>query len=111
MSEEPTVPLGLLRRYLAFHGWQRPERVTAGAFDGDAFADAFFRARAVGPRNFDLYVLSEPGLEDVELLLPRDIAAPEAGGKLAAAIDTLSQLKARIGFRSSLMCGPSASMS
>ncbi len=67
----------------------------AGALDESAFADGFFRARAVGPRNFDLYVLAEPGLEDVELLLPRDIAAPEAVRKLAAAIDTLSQLEGK----------------
>jgi hypothetical protein len=97
MNEEITVPLGLLRRYLSFRGWRQPTRVaTAGsALDGDTYADVFFRERAKGQRNVDLYVLSEEGQEDLELAVPRTLETHDAGRRLEGAIETLSQLEGR----------------
>jgi hypothetical protein len=97
MSDEITVPLGLLRRYLAFRGWRRPDRVaTEGvALAGGAYADVFFRERSAGQRNADLYVLSEDGLEDIELVVPHALGSGEATRRLEGAIETLSQLEGR----------------
>lgn len=97
MSDELTVPLALLRRYLMFHGWQRSEHVPSadGAFDAPSFANAFFRGRSNGQRNIDLYVLSEPGLDDVELVVPQTLGSNESVRRLKGAIETLSQLEGK----------------
>jgi hypothetical protein len=97
MTEELTVPLGLLRRYLIFHGWKMPELVmSAGSrLDGDSYAERFFRERAVGTRNVDLYVLSEPGEEKIELAVPRLLDTKETFRRLDGALETLSQLEGR----------------
>jgi len=76
MSDEFTVPLPLLRRYLMFHGWQPAKQAvsTLDAFGAKSFANAFFQGRSGGQRNVDLYVLSGPGLNDVELVVPQTVA-------------------------------------
>ena len=98
MSDELTVPLGLLRRYLTFHGWRQSEHsaVTGGArFEGRPGADTFFRGRSSGQRNVDLYVLSEPGLADIELVVPQTLGTSEAARRLEGAIETLSKMQGR----------------
>ena len=103
MSPEPfkiadLVTLGLLRRYLAAHGWRLAEspRLTPAAPDvaetGTA-ARAFFYNRSTGKRNVDVYVLSEPGVDDVELVVPQDRNGSDFDRRLQGAIVTLSQLE------------------
>jgi hypothetical protein len=97
MTEEITVPLGLLRRYLVVRGWRQTTLAMAAgtALDGDSYADRFFRERAVGARNVDLFVLDEPGEERVELAVPRLLDTRETYRRLLGALDTLSQLEGR----------------
>lgn len=95
MSEETTVPLGLLRRYLAFHGWREAERPSGQVIVGTSYADTFFRERASGRRNVDIYLLTEPGLDDVELAVPRAVETSESRRRLSDVIETLSQLEGR----------------
>jgi hypothetical protein len=96
MSDELTVPLGLLRRYLAYHGWRRPAYIAARAkVEGHSYAATFFRERAGGQPNVDLYVHIEPGLEDIELVVPRALGTSEAVRRLEGTIDTLSQMEGR----------------
>lgn len=97
MSDQLTVPLGLLRRYLTFHGWRRSEHVaaTGAALEGHSYADTFFRERSNGQRNVDVYILREEGLEDIELAVPRTLESRDAARRVAGAIETLSQLEAR----------------
>ncbi len=95
MSGETTVPLGLLRRYLAFHGWRMPERPSGHPIAGTSYADVFFRERASGRRNVDIYILTEQGLDDIELAVPRAIETAESMRRLDGVIETLSQLEGR----------------
>ncbi len=97
MTEELTVPLGLLRRYLEFNGW-RPEAAAVAAdqpLHGDSYADQFFRGRASGKRNVQLYVSSAPGLENVELVVPTSVETSETVKRLDGALETLSQVEGR----------------
>src|SRR5579863_174954 len=95
MREEFTVPLGLLRRYLAFHGWKKAERVAAagGILDENSLAAAYFRERAGGRSNVDLYVLSDPDVDEIEMAVPREMGTREAVRRLEGAINTLSQVE------------------
>jgi hypothetical protein len=43
----------------------------------------------------ELYVLSEPGTDDIELILPRHSEGAEYEGRLQGAVTTLSQLEER----------------
>jgi len=97
MSDELTVPLGLLRRYLAFRGWQRPVHAAhaSGPVEDHSYADTFFRGRSGGQRSVDLYVLSEAGFDDVELIVPRSLSSNDSAKRLEGAIETLSQLEGR----------------
>lgn len=96
MTEELTVPLGLLRRYLAFHGWRPEAAVTSEAeLRGDSYADQFFRARSTGKRNVELYVSTEPGLQDIELVVPTSVETAETMKRLDGALETLSQVEGR----------------
>ncbi len=72
-SDPEAVPLGLLRRYLMAHGWRRPT-VVARDLSGEqsAITRAFLQGRTGGKRDFDRLILSEKGLEDIEIILPRD---------------------------------------
>lgn len=101
MSDELTVPLGLLRRYLAFHGWRRPEHVAAsgGLLEGNSLVATFFRERSKGTRNADLYVLSDPDAEDVEMVVPHTLGSKESLRRLQGLINTLAQLENRDRFQ------------
>jgi hypothetical protein len=64
-------------------------------FEGRSGADTFFRGRSGGQRNVDLFVLSEPGLADIELVVPQTLGTSEAARRLDGAIETLSQMQGR----------------
>jgi hypothetical protein len=90
------VTLDLLRRYLTAHGWRsgaplQPPDISNIEVSADALA--FFRSRSTGKRNADVYILSEPGQDDIELILPQDHAASDFDRRLQGAIETLSQLE------------------
>lgn len=53
----------------------------------------YFRDRAVGKRNFDVYVLSQPEDEEIELVIPRDSESSDFERRLRDAITTLSQVE------------------
>jgi hypothetical protein len=97
MSEEITVPLGLLRRYLAFHVWKPQQRVAAAGtiLEEHSFAAAFFRERSTGRRNADIYVLAESGLDDIEIVVPRTLDTHQALRRLEGIINTLSQVEGK----------------
>ena len=96
---QDTVPLPLLRRYLTARGW----RLTEGSgpispiLHPQASAEtpdrAFFESRSSGKRSFDIYVLSEPGLEDVELVVPKGPNSKDFGRRLQGAVLILSQIE------------------
>lgn len=67
----PHIPIGLVRRYLAATGW---------------------RSVQVARSDVELYVLSEPGAPDLEILLPRVIFG-EADGRVAAALRTIADVQ------------------
>ena len=104
MSSEPKripeiVPLGLLRRYLIARGWRLvesqgpPHAPTLISASASTAARTFFRDRSSGKRNVDLYVLSEPGLDDIELIVPHDHDGSDFDRRLEGAIVTLSQVE------------------
>src|SRR5689334_13181135 len=94
------VPLGLLRQYLTSQGWhladvrgtslptQSPSARASNLPDA-----SFFQSRSVGSRNVDVFVLSEPGLEDIELIVPRDSNGSDFERRLQGVISTLSQVE------------------
>ena len=65
------VSLGLLRRYLAARGWRSVDGdipTSAHVAEISTFPDAqFFRSRATGQRNVDVFRLSESGYDDMSL--------------------------------------------
>lgn len=91
------VPVGLLRRYLTAHGWQLADpRRSQDRFDIEAKVSTiprFFLDRSTSKRNFDVYVLSEPGVQDVELIVPQDQNASDFDRRVQGAVVTLSQLE------------------
>ncbi len=93
------VSLGLLRRYLAARGWRSADGQIATpvhATDASVFPDAqFFLSRATGQRNVDVFVLSESGYDDIELVIPKDARSADFSRRLEGAIATLSQLEER----------------
>jgi hypothetical protein len=104
MSLEPitdpeAVPLGLLRRYLAAHGWRRGSDarrpMPSELVQNQTIMEAFLLARPGGRRNFDIYVLSEDGLEDAELVLPREQTASDYLRRIEGVIRTLSDIEGR----------------
>ncbi len=104
MSPEPrkvseAVPLGLLRRYLTSHGWHLAEPFPARPSEvekmGNDAMQAFFQARAIGKRGVDVYVLTEPGLDSIQLLVPQDRASSDFERRVEGAITTLSQVEDR----------------
>jgi hypothetical protein len=94
------VPLGLLRRYLLANGWRVSEPPTTEtplhlAATTDLPARTFLESRAKGKRNIDVFVLSESGLDDVELVIPRDQDVSDLDRRLQGAVSTLSQVEDR----------------
>ena len=93
------VPLGLLRRYLAARGWQLADGHIAApshAAEASIFPDAkFFQSRSIGQRNVDVFLLSEAGYDDIELVIPKDTRTADCARRLKGAIETLSQLEER----------------
>jgi hypothetical protein len=93
------VPLGLLRRYLSAHGWHTADGHTtslAQSVAATTFPDAqFFQSRASGQRNVDVFLLSESGYDDIELVIPKDNRTADYARRLKGAIETLSQLEER----------------
>jgi len=98
-SDPETVPLGLLRRYLTAHGWRRGPEVQRQAspelIQNSAVMQALLQGRAGGRRNFDIYVLSEDGADDIELLLPRENTASDYLRRIEGAVRTLSDVEGR----------------
>jgi hypothetical protein len=94
------VPLGLLRRYLTLQGWHLAELpgasvpVTNVPSNTPNLPDInFFQSRSVGRRNVDVFVLSETGLDDIELIVPRDSNGSDFERRLQGVIVTLSQVE------------------
>lgn len=75
-SVDPTAqpPLGLLRRYLVARGWRRePLRID----------------------DLELFVLSEDGSSDIEIVLPSSGSVADSQKRVAIALQTLSGLEDR----------------
>ena len=94
-----SVKLDLLRRYLVAHQWRRVERTDPARISPKMMSvgtdSAFLRGRTDAKANLDLYVLSEPGADDIELVVPRSINTPEYERRLEGAVTTLSQIEER----------------
>jgi hypothetical protein len=103
MSLEPrtdpeAVPLGLLRRYLTARGWRRPETqrpVPSALMQNSEISHAFLQARPGGRRNFDLYVLSDGGADDIEIVLPREQTGTDFLRRIEGAIQTLCDVEGK----------------
>jgi hypothetical protein len=96
------VPVALLRRYLTARGWRREDSPTEPvppalsiAASADTDLRALFTGRSTGKPNVDVYVLSEAGLDDIELLVPQDRSGSDYERRLEGAIVTLSQVEDR----------------
>jgi len=97
-SNAPEVPLPMLRRYLMARGWHLAESVRVGERGPRTNANpsiADLRQRTGGRRTVDVYVLSERGFDDIELLLPRDRDTSDCQRRLEGALEALSQLEGR----------------
>jgi hypothetical protein len=97
-SDPEAVPLGLLRRYLLANGWRRAEiapgfAITAPPDGGSRVLREMLEGRTGGRRNFEQFILSEDGLDDVELILPREQTSPDYLRQFRGAIRTLSDLE------------------
>jgi hypothetical protein len=91
------VPLGLLRRYLAAHGWKlqsSPQSPPARRSIPSGMR-ALFQNRAAGKRNVDVYVLPDSDAPSVELLVPQENTAHDFERRLQGAILALSQVEER----------------
>jgi hypothetical protein len=85
----------MLRRYLATHGWRlAPDSLVVQA-PRTAAERAIIEGRTGGPRNFEIYILSEGGLEDVEIVLPHDKVSVDYVHQLERAVRTLSDVEGR----------------
>jgi hypothetical protein len=92
------VPPALLRRYLMTHGWKlaEPPGRAPPALSINASGDVsrqFFYDRSAGKRNVDVYLLSESGYDDIELIVPRDRSSSDFERRMHGAILTLSQVE------------------
>lgn len=90
----------LLRRYLIANGWHLAEfsdtPTPSPNLDASASSSpdvAFFQNRSVGRRNVDVYVSSEPSLDQIELVVPRDSNGYDLERRLQGTIVTLSQIE------------------
>ncbi len=95
------VPLALLRRYLTAQGWHLaepptpPRSVLELAASSDEIASSFFKGRSAGKRNVEVFVLSEPGQENIQLIVPRNRESSDFERRLQGAVETLSQVEDR----------------
>jgi hypothetical protein len=93
------VPLGLLRRYLLALGWRRASDTRQSAISlppgYDGFARQLIEGRSSARRNFETYLLSGPGIDDVELVLPRDRSTRDFRPRMEGVIRTLSEVEGR----------------
>lgn len=91
------VPLNMLRRYLTAHGWRKPPlpALPEIATPRSAAARTLIETMSGGRRTFDVYVLSETDLPDIELVLPYEKSAPDYSRQIVNAIKTLSELEGR----------------
>jgi hypothetical protein len=96
-SDPEAVPLGLLRRYMVANGWrQATDRARLPIPEAQSsIARAVLVGRSGGRRNFDLYILSEDGLEDVEVVLPRETVSADYRRQIDGAIRTRSEIEGR----------------
>lgn len=94
--EPAMIPLDLLRRYLTARGWRRGSagRSSFGAVLSPVVLAAF-QARSTGRRNAELFVFSEDGAEDVELVVPRERVGSDYDRRMLDAIRILSVVEDR----------------
>ena len=97
MSNPEAVPLGMLHRYLAAHGWRRAPQFNRQNIPEprSEIERAIMQGRIGGRRSFDLFILSEDGSDDVELVLPREPGSADYLRQVSRAIQTLSDLEER----------------
>lgn len=96
MSLEPqrdveAVPLSMLRRYLRANRW----RLLAPPANLPVAPRVLLVGRAGGRRTFEVYVLSDPGEEDVELVIPADRSGSDFLRRMEGAIKTLAEVEGR----------------
>jgi hypothetical protein len=96
LIESAMIPLGLLRRYLAARGWRRGAE---GRESPDGVMSpgviAAFQARCIGRPNTDLFVLSEDGADDVELIVPRERSGSDYDRRIFDTLRILSMVEGR----------------
>jgi hypothetical protein len=100
LNDPRAVPLDLLRRYLVANGWRRADPagrvdVTVPTEGRSQIIREMLEGRSGGRRNFDQFVLSEPGLNNIELVIPRETASPDYLRQIRGAIRTLSDIEGR----------------
>jgi hypothetical protein len=88
------VPLGLLRRYLLANHWRRIDAPRPPPLPAhlQKMAASFMGGRVGGERNFDLYVLSAPDQQDIELVVPRRIDDVDFRMRMESVLETLCAL-------------------
>lgn len=91
-----SVPLDMLRRYLAAHNWQlaTPRPVDRNQERSRA-AQVLLRDRPSGERNFDIYVSYVGHNQGIELVVPRTPRSSEYDQQVALVIRALSALQDR----------------
>lgn len=96
-----SVPLGLLRRYLAAEGWRplseagpEPRPLELRESVGSTARLAFER-RATGPRNVDILTNPRADLQNIELVVPKDVSGTDFRARLIGVVDALSAIEDR----------------
>ena len=88
-----------MRRYLSAHGWRRQPDARARPIvlpEGyKKIRQQLIEGRTDARRNFETYVLTGDGVEDVEIILPRDANTPDYRARMETAIGALSDLHER----------------
>jgi hypothetical protein len=95
-TDPTSVPLGLLRRYLTAHGWRGPLAARSGSTvlpaEYERISRQLIDGRTGARRNFEMFLLSCSGADDVEIILPRDRDTSDFSTRMETAIRTLSEL-------------------
>ncbi len=94
------VPLGLLRRYLRAHDWRTPGVGTPWAQPVvsqqlSQIAASFMKGREGGKRDFEIYVLSDHGSDEIEITLTTDPSRHDFLRRIDGALDTLAAVEQR----------------
>ena len=94
------VPLGLLRRYLRAHDWRTPGAGTSWAQPVisqqlSQIAASFMKGRGGGKRDFEIYLLSNGGSDEIEITLPTDTSRHDFLRRIDGALDTLAAVEHR----------------